>query len=440
VLRKAVSVDPVDMSLVRELVARLAETGEHQAAIDELTQAIDWQPLDEATTVEFLRKRAELSMVVGVEEQAAKDLERAYEVVGAELIPDLVDGLERWRGAATRRGDRAGERAATLRLVEILGKEGAGDQARHTLAAWVAREPGDTAALRTLMDMDTAAGAWEAVIESCTQLVAAETGEAQIRATLQLVEACEKVGRPADARAGLEAAHKAQPGNAAVRDRLKQIYEEEENYLALARILIAEAGSVADEGARFLMLRQAGELLLDEDAAAAAEALKQALALRPSDQAVNLLLVEAYTASKQQREADAILDAAIDSMKGRRSPELCVLQYRKAAVAGAMGNHEQQLHWLKEAHNTDRNNGDVAVELAALAEKLEDYDLAIRVLRSIALMEAAPMSRAVAYLRQGYIAERRGDRQKAVLWGRKALMEDPNCHEATEFLKQIGEL
>jgi hypothetical protein len=55
-------------------------------------------------------------------------------------------------------------------------------------------------------------------------------------------------------------------------------------------------------------------------------------------------------------------------------------------------------------------------------------------------MEAAPMSRAVAYLRQGYIAERRGDRQKAVLWGRKALMEDPNCSEATDFLKQIGEL
>ena len=32
------------------------------------------------------------------------------------------------------------------------------------------------------------------------------------------------------------------------------------------------------------------------------------------------------------------------------------------------------------------------------------------------------------------------DRQKAVLWGRKALMEDPNCVEATDFLKQIGEI
>ncbi|MBL9099402.1 MAG: tetratricopeptide repeat protein [Myxococcales bacterium] len=440
VLRKACSVDPVNMALLRELVARLAETGEHQAAIDELTQALDWQPLDQRTLIEFLRRRAELGMIVGAEDKAAADLEKAYEVVGAELIPDLIDGLERWRSAATRRSDRDGERAATLRLVEVLGKEGAADQARHTLASWVAREQNDTAALRMLMAMDSAAGSWESVIESCTRLVAAESGAAQISAVLQLVEACEKVGRPSDAKAGLEIAYAAQPGNEAVRERLKAIFEEEENYHALARILIDEASSVEDESARFLMLRQAGELLLDEDPAAAAVALKQALALKPSDQAVNLLLVEAYTQSKQQDAADAILDAAIESMKGRRSPELCVLQYRKAAVAGAVGNQEQQLHWLKEAHNTDRNNGDVAVELAALAEKLEDFDLAIRVLRSIALMEAAPMSRAVAYLRQGYIAERRGDRQKAVLWGRKALMEDPNCHEATDFLKQIGEL
>ncbi len=440
VLRKAISVDPVDMVLLRELVARLVDTGEHQAAIEELTQALDWQPLDQATQVEFLRKRAELGMIVGAEDQSAKDLERAYEVVGAELIPDLIDGLERWRGAATKRGDRAGERAATLRLVEILGKEGAAEQARHALAEWVAREPGDTQALRMLMDMDSAAGRWESVIESGTKLVAAETGEAQIKAVLQLVEATEKLGRGGDAKAGLEIAHKSQPTNEAVRDRLKQIYEEEENYHALARILISEASGVGDESARFLMLRQAGELLLDEDAAAGADAPKQALAPKPSDQQVNLLLDEAYTAAKQFSEADAILDAAIDAMKGRRSPELCVLQYRKAGVAGAMENQEQQLYWLKEAHNTDRNNGDVAVELAALAEKLEDYDLAIRVLRSIALMEAAPMSRAVAYLRQGYIAERRGDRQKAVLWGRKALMEDPNCTEATDFLKQIGEL
>jgi tetratricopeptide (TPR) repeat protein len=127
-------------------------------------------------------------------------------------------------------------------------------------------------------------------------------------------------------------------------------------------------------------------------------------------------------------------------MRGRRSPELCVLQYHKAKVAHAMGDKPEELQLLKEAYHSDRNNGDVAIELADLAEEMEDYDLAIRVLRSIALMEAAPITRAVAYLRQGFIADKRGDRQKAVLWGRKALMEDPNCQDATDFLQRIGEL
>jgi tetratricopeptide (TPR) repeat protein len=291
-----------------------------------------------------------------------------------------------------------------------------------------------------LVDMDAGEQRWEAVIDGCTRLIAAETGPAQIEAVTRLVSACEQLGRPLDARAGLEHAYRDQPGNDAVRGRLKQIYEGEENYPALARILIGEAGTLEDSGARFIMLRQAGELLLDEDPAAAADALRQSLAIRPTDQTVILLLVDACNAAGHPEQASAVLDGAIEAMRGRRSPELCVLQHRKAAAAAAAGDQAQQLHWLKEAHNTDRNNGDVAVELADLAEQLEDYDLAIRVLRSIALMEAAPLSRAIAYLRQGYIAERRGDRQKAVLWSRKALMEDPNCTEATDFLRQLGEL
>jgi len=110
--------------------------------------------------------------MVGREDRAAGDLEDAYKIVGAELIPDLIDGLERWRAAAGKRDDRAGERAATLRLVDILGKEGAAEQARHTLAGWVERAPDDTEALRTLMAMDTEGGRWETVIETCTKLVA----------------------------------------------------------------------------------------------------------------------------------------------------------------------------------------------------------------------------------------------------------------------------
>ncbi|MCB9700373.1 MAG: tetratricopeptide repeat protein [Myxococcales bacterium] len=439
-IRQASGRNPNNLDLLRELASMLAEVGEHRQAIDELSHAIDWQPMDNETMLELLKTRAEYRTVIEDEGGAVSDLEQAYEIAGASMVGELMAALESLRASAARRDDRDAERRATLRLVDILGAEGGADQARMTLALWVERSPSDVEAIRRLLDIDTAGERWDAVIESCGRLIDAESGDAQVDAALRLIAACEKAERAEDAREGLEKVYAANPDNAELRGHLKKIYEEAEDYAKIAKILIAEAKAVEDEEQRFLMLRQAGELMLDENSEAAAEALKQALELRPTDQAVNLLLVEAYTSAGNHKAADEILDTAIEAMRGRRSPELCVLQYQKAKVAKAMGDAEGELQLLKEAYHSDRNNGDVAVELADLAEKMEDYDLAIRVLRSIALMEAAPISRAVAYLRQGYIAERRGDRQKAVLWGRKALMEDPNCQEATDFLLQIGEL
>jgi tetratricopeptide (TPR) repeat protein len=439
-LRAASGRSPNDLGLLRELVSRLADAGDHKAAIHELNHVIDWQPMSDDVMLELLKTRAEYRTLIEDEAGAVGDLELAYKLVGAALVPELIAALESLRGSAARRGDLGAERLATLRLVDILGAEGGAEQARMTLAAWVERSPDDVEALGRLLDIDSAAERWDAVIESCDRMIDAVGGAAQVQAALRLVDACARAERPEEAKAGLEKVYALNPDNAELRGHLKKIYEDAEDYSKMAQILIAEAKAVEDEDKRFLMLRQAGELLLDEDGEAAAKALKQAIELRPTDQAVNLLLVEAYTAASNFKAADEILEAAIEAMRGRRSPELCVLQYRKAKVANAMGDAENELKWLKEAYHSDRNNGDVAVELAELAEKMEDWDLAIRVLRSIALMEAAPISRAVAYLRQGYIAERRGDRQKAVLWGRKALMEDPNCQEATVFLQQIGEL
>ncbi|MEZ4427034.1 MAG: tetratricopeptide repeat protein, partial [Nannocystaceae bacterium] len=405
-----------------------------------LTAALERQALESDALVRFLQLRASLREVVGDHGGAVEDLEQAHEHAGEALLPALISGLERLRDAAASEGELAAERSATLRLIDLFGETGDVARAREALAGWVTRAPDDADALRSLVEMDTAAERWDAVIESCTRLIAAESGDAKVAAAQRLVAACEKAGDITRARAGLELVYEELPGDTKIRGHLKGIYEQLEAYGSLAKILISEASDIASNSERFRVLRQAGELLLDEDGEAAAEALKLALEIKPTDQHVNLMLVEAYTAAKNFEEAHKILDAAITAMRGRRSPELCALQYRKAALARAEGDEEGELRWLKEAYHSDRNNGEVAVELADMAEKREDYDLAIRVLRSIALMDAAPISRAMAYLRQGFIANRRGDRQKAVLWGRKALMEDPNCNEASVFLEEIGEL
>ncbi len=440
VLREAYEALPEDMELLRELTTAMAAVGEHADAISAITAALDNHQMDRDTRVSFLRQRAELRTHVGDQSGAVEDLEAAHAIVGADLTPDLIAGLEQLIEVAGATDDRETERKATLRLVELLDEQGDEARARAALAAWADQDPTDVEVLQRLLDMDTASENWDAVVENCSRLIAAAEGEAQIEAGKQLLAACEKADNSTAARAGLEIVYENNPDNDEIREQLKKIYTEVEAYSDLARILIREAAAVADEEKRFVMFRQAGELLLDEDGEAAAEALKQALELKPGDQRVIVMLVEAYAAAEKFDDAHAILDKAIASMRGRRSPDLSALQYRKACLARSQKDGEGELRWLKEAYHSDRNNGDVAVELADLAEKREDYDLAIRVLRSIALMDAAPISRAMAYLRQGYIADRRGDRQKAVLWGRKALMEDPNCDEATTFLQEIGEL
>jgi tetratricopeptide (TPR) repeat protein len=138
-------------------------------------------------------------------------------------------------------------------------------------------------------------------------------------------------------------------------------------------------------------------------------------------------------------EAAAALDRAIEATGGRRSPELSALLHRKARIAGARGDHPAQLDLLQQAFATDKGNGQAAAELADLAEALEDWDLAVKVLRTITVLDECPISRTEAFLRQAKIAYRRGDRQRAVLWARKARQEEADNEEVAQFLAELGE-
>jgi hypothetical protein len=60
-------------------------------------------------------------------------------------------------------------------------------------------------------------------------------------------------------------------------------------------------------------------------------------------------------------------------------------------------------------------NGQVAAELADVAMEAGNYDTALKALRAVTLMKSpGPMSRALAFLRQGQIANAQGDPKKAV--------------------------
>jgi tetratricopeptide (TPR) repeat protein len=369
------------------------------------------------------------------------DLEEALAAGGAAVEPLLRVALQRWREHAANAGDAAGERRAVLRLIELLAQEDE-PQARAVLADWCWRHPDDAESLRLLVTRDQAAERWEAVVESARRLVEVETGAGQITAAETLVAACERLGQTAPAIAGLEAALKQQPENQWLFERLMALYESAGERSKQAGLTLWAAERATDPERRFLALRQAGEMFLRErDMVSATEAFQQAIALRPGDRELSLLVADTCIAGGKLAEAGEILEALMKkASKDLSSAELSSVQHKMAQLALARGDADGRLDWLKRAFDTNRKNGHVAIELADLAEAANDYDLAVKALRAVTLLPAGgAMTPAMAFFRQARIAQRTGDRPRAVIFAKRALQEDPRLSEAADFLKEMGE-
>jgi Tfp pilus assembly protein PilF len=115
------------------------------------------------------------------------------------------------------------------------------------------------------------------------------------------------------------------------------------------------------------------------------------------------------------------------------------MQQRMGRVASMLGDKDGHLNWLKKAFDVDRKNAEVAAELATLATEIGDYELALKPLRAITLMEnPQPVTRPMALLWEAKIEHARGNKAKAELWAKKALREDPNFSDAQTFIDELG--
>lgn len=438
IVRAAWQRAPGELGLLAELVRDLSEAGLHAAAATDVAAALEHYDEPTAERAELLRTRARLELAVGNSGPAVADLEEAYSIDPASAAAELIEGLDAHRRAAI---DGEAERAATHRLAIVLHEAGDAARSRDVLAEWVERAPQDREALRILRDVDTQAERWDEVVRHLARLVEVEEGEEQVAAALGLAEACTRLGQPAAARDGLEAAVTAQPADARLRAALEQLYEATGALRELAYMLRQDADAVEEEEPRFLLFRRAGELLVAAgDPEGALEPLTQAVALRADDHDLVVALSDAYMGSGRLQEAVELLQDGINGFKKRRSPALAAMQLRMSRIAGISGDPETQKEWLNVALESDKNNGEVASELAALAIELGDDDTALKALRVVTLLKTpGPMSKAIAFLRQAQIAHRQGDAQKAVLWARRARLEDDALVEAHEFLQQIGE-
>jgi tetratricopeptide (TPR) repeat protein len=440
ILRAAYEIAPTDSDLGLELASGLATAGRFGEA-GELIEGLLAFAEDEGARLQLLATRADLRSNTGDVDGAVEDLEAALELDPVMIPGRLMAALQAKRSRAAESADATRERSALLRLVQIAMMQDERDTAREALTEWTERERKDAEAIRMLRDLDAAEQNWEAVIKACARLVAIEVDEAQVDAALQLARAAHQLGRPEEAKPGLEHARRKQPDNPEIRAALRDIYEAIGADRELAKLLVQDADDTDNAEIKLELLRRAADLYVElGDTEAALPLIKSVLEISPGDGRATVTLADAYLVSGMLDEADGVLDEALAEARGRRTPEAGMLYHRKAAVAGSRGDHEAQIAHLQQGFACDKNNGHVAAELADLAEALEQWDLAVRVLRTITLLEGpCPITRADAFLRQARISYRRGDRQRAVLWARKAKHEDPDTPDVDAFLAELGE-
>ncbi len=435
-LARAKEANPDDPALAMDLASALAGSGQTQEAHDQLSELLARDDLDSHLRHHLLGTRADLRRQLGDLTGAVIDLEQAYPSDPDVLGPALLDALEMVR---VQTGDEATKHHATLRIGALASAHGDPAAAEALLSDWVDEHRKDAAALRLLRDLVAAREDWAQAAKLNARLVAVESGEAQVDAALRLASACANMGDLGEARPGLEHARRKQPDSLAIRDKLRELYEEVGAHKELAKILAAEAESMQDPAQRLPTLRRVAELFLAEgDTEAATRTLAEVLELSPGDIAASVSLADAHLAEGSLEQARAILEGAAASLPNQRGPEAAIVYQRQARIAGAQGDTAKQLELISTAFAADKQNGEIAAELADLAEVLEDWDTAVRALRTITLFDGpCPISRPQAFLRQAQIALHRGDRQRAVLWARKAKHEGPDDPDVDAFLAQL---
>jgi tetratricopeptide (TPR) repeat protein len=425
--------------LLDELVAALEGAGDLEGAAREVSAALEAQEARDATWAKLLGVRARLRAAAGDTVAALVDLETAYAVAPGDLSEALARTLAQRQSEVSH--DAEAERPVLWRRVDVLEAARSLDDARDALADWCARETTDRDALLRLRTIDLRLQNWSGVVATSDALVRVlEHGE-QVEAAMLLVDAAEALESPGLARDGLEHVFSVQPRDERVIERLRGLYEAIGAGRELATLLAHEA-SMADAERAFELYRRAGRVLVEVgDPDGALPMLQRAVDAKPDDHATIVLLADAYIGGGYYAEAGQLLETSIQNHPRRRSPELAELQQRMSRLAQVAGDRNLEMQWLNAAMESDKNNVEIASELAWLSYELGEHEIALGALRAVTLAKNdGPMSKAMAFLLQAKIAHVRGEGRRALLWARKAKQEDPALPEVDQFLAELGDV
>jgi len=436
-LRQAVEIRPDDLDLVARLIDALGRSGLVDEAIERAGEALG-RVESGIERLGLLMSRGNLRMSVGDLDGALTDLEEAFALDAKAVSPLLEGALKQRRSALATEGDTAGERAVTVRLLELLESGGRVEEQRALLRGWLERASEDIEFWKRLMALETNAESWNGVVDAGKRLVMLLEGEDQVETVTTLAWACELSGRLDVAQEALEYVYRNNPDAEELRDELKEIYEKLEANDKLARMLLEDIEAVDDPSVKAPLLKKVGEIYLASgDTNSALAVLEQSLALAPGDAEITATVADVMVERGEIERANGLLDDAIAACKGRRSPELAALQARKARVAGSLGDSDGALEWLEQAALSDRTNGELALQVADLAESLQNWEAALKALKNVTLMKTGcPIPQAEAFFRLGRVTLETGDKKRAVLYVKRAIKEEPDHAAAQAFLAE----
>ncbi len=448
VLREARDADPFDNELLVELVDMLVAAGELRAAEQELTGAIEGTTEIDPDRIGLIGRRAVLRSKLGDAEGALADFDEAIAGEMTELRPQLAEHLGKMALGAAGRGDVAQWRSYRLRIARLRLEMGDIEEARNVLTELLKTDSKDKGTLRAIAELDELEEKWDQASATYRRLVGLEEGDGIVSAALKLAETCEKAGRLADARGGLERARMARPERPELRERLAWLYEQLGATKELAELILEEARATGDVGPRFDALVRAGQLFLEHAQApdatqqagvhAAIAPLEEAHALRPADLDCAALLSDAYVGSGRLEEANDLLQRTIATFKGRRARELSALYHRLARISEIAGDKNAELSNLVTALDMDAQNGVVASELAYLAMEVGNLEIAQRALRQVTMLKTtSPLPKALAYQYLGEIARQQGDTKRAMMLLKRAIDDDPTLQSARALLDAL---
>jgi tetratricopeptide (TPR) repeat protein len=447
-LERATDPAQPDPELLAKIAGHWLSAAEPNRALSHLSRAIDLYPSPDAELGSLYHLRGRLRLDLDPTQLdnlnlALEDLGRAAQLNPERARRDQARALTEKLALLEARPEeesRAERGKTTLELGRVLGALDQIDAAVALITGWVAQNPDDKSAQIELANLAAQREDWTTAADAYRRLVPLTSGEEQLAVVSKLAEACERIGDPLAAKDALELVHAQFPGDENVRRRLRKMYQAAKAYKGWAGMLVAEAQNTADKTQKFELLVNAGDLYRQAEEGALEEArAAYAEALTLEDDAKTIVkLVDVEVQLERIEEAATRLDEAIRSHGKRRSPELSLLQHAMAKVATAAGDEEAVFAWLEAALYSDRQNGSVASELAALAMSRGEFDVAIKALQLVTLLKTpGPMSRAEAYLRQAAIAKHRGDVKKSALLAKRALTTEPDYQEAKIFLEEL---